>query len=82
MIAFSALYVSGASGGVYALVGAHVANVLCGIVRSVILGILIVADVSLALYKRYGMEKKDQTGHMAHLGGFVGGLFLGEFVTS
>ena len=75
---------SGASGGVYALIGAHVANVLVnfkemrfGIIRSLILGILIVADVSLALYKRYGLEKKDQTGHMAHLGGFVGGLFLG-----
>ena len=66
------------------MVGAHVANVLMnfkemrfGIVRSLVLGVLIVADVSLALYKRYGLDTKDATGHMAHLGGFVGGLFLG-----
>ena len=75
---------SGASGGVYALIGAHVANVLMnfkemrfGIVRSIILGVLIVADVSLALYKRYGTAEKSKVGYMAHLGGFIGGLFLG-----
>ena len=76
---------SGASGGVYALVGAHVANVVMnykemrfGIVRSLIFGVLIVADVALALYKRYGTDEDTKVGYMAHLGGFFGGLFLGN----
>ena len=67
------------------MVGAHVANVLMnfkemrfGIVRSIVLGVLIAADVALALYKRYGTDEKSQVGYMAHLGGFIGGLFLGE----
>lgn len=77
-------FLCGASGGVYALIGAHVANVMVnfkemrfGIIRSVILGLLIVLDVGLALYKRYGTDEESKVGYAAHLGGFIGGLFLG-----
>ena len=69
----------------YALIGAHVANTLMnwkemalGWVRTLVFGVLIVADVALALYKRYGTDEDSKVGYMAHLGGFFGGLFLGE----
>jgi rhomboid-related protein 1/2/3 len=54
-------YLLGASGGVYALIGAHAANVIVnwkemrfGVVRSIVLGLYILFDFGWALYQRYG----------------------------
>lgn len=79
-------YLLGASGGVYALIGAHSANVIInwkemrfGILRAVLLGLYIAFDIAWALYQRYG-GVETQVGYLAHLGGFVGGLLLGVVV--
>lgn len=53
-------YLAGASGGVYAILAAHVANVIINWsemefnwVRAIILGVLIIADAGTAIYQRY-----------------------------
>ena len=51
-----------------------------GILRAILLGAYIVFDVSWAFYQRFGQGITTNVGYMAHLGGFVGGLFLGIVV--
>ncbi|XP_072388271.1 protein rhomboid-like [Diabrotica undecimpunctata] len=80
------VYLVGASGGVYALLAAHLANVLlnynnmqCGILR--LFGIFAIAscDVGYAIYSRY-----DSVGlpvsYVAHLTGALAGLTIGLLV--
>lgn len=87
-------YLVGASGGVYAVVVAHLANIIlnCGemdkawlSVRAVILAPLLGAaffDVYKA-YVRYFLEQDDVMGgvsYAAHVGGTLTGLFFGVFI--
>ena len=51
-----------------------------GILRAILLGLYIIFDVSWAFYQRFGQGINTSVGYMAHLGGFVGGLFLGIVV--
>ena len=51
-----------------------------GILRAILLGLYISFDVSWAFYQRFGQGITNNVGYMAHLGGFVGGLFLGIVV--
>ncbi|XP_065170646.1 protein rhomboid-like isoform X2 [Atheta coriaria] len=82
------VFLVGASGGVYALLAAHLANVLlnynnmqCGILR--LFGILAIVscDVGYAIYSRYAAESMGPpVSYVAHLTGAGAGLTLGLFV--
>lgn len=82
------VYLVGASGGVYALLAAHLANVLLnynnmefGIVR--LMGIFVVAsaDVGFAIYDRYAAEQVGPpVSYVAHLTGALAGLTIGLLV--
>ncbi|XP_072044636.1 uncharacterized protein [Amphiura filiformis] len=79
-------FLCGASAGTYALLSAHVANILLhfsdmkiGIVRiGVILGIVSI-DFGLAVYRRYS-GLRTATTYVAHLMGILMGLSLGIFI--
>lgn len=82
------VYLVGASGGVYALLAAHLANVLLnysnmefGTVR--LFGIFVVAsaDVGFAIYDRYAAEQLGPpVSYVAHLTGALAGLTIGLLV--
>ncbi|XP_018570443.1 protein rhomboid-like [Anoplophora glabripennis] len=82
------VYLVGASGGVYALLAAHLANVLlnynnmqCGILR--LFGIFAIAscDVGYAVYSRYAEEVMGPpVSYVAHLTGALAGLTIGLLV--
>ncbi|KAG5889306.1 hypothetical protein JTB14_031952 [Gonioctena quinquepunctata] len=82
------VYLVGASGGVYALLAAHLANVLlnynnmqCGILR--LFGIFAIAscDVGYAIYSRYAEELVGlPVSYVAHLTGALAGLTIGLLV--
>ncbi|CAG0881606.1 unnamed protein product [Darwinula stevensoni] len=86
------VYLVGASGGVYALLAAHLANVLlnyhhmhCGVVR--LLGVFAIAsaDVGFAVYNRYagggdGVGGAPPVSFVAHLAGALAGLTIGLIV--
>ncbi|PRD25298.1 UNVERIFIED_CONTAM: rho [Trichonephila clavipes] len=77
-------FLAGASGGVYALISAHLANVILnfkemtfGWVR--LLGLIIFggSDVGVALYSRYVEDEKSRTSYAAHFAGALAGLMIG-----
>jgi rhomboid-related protein 1/2/3 len=54
------VFLAGASGGVYALLAAHIANLLVNwnemefaLIRAIAIGILVVSDFGVAIYNRY-----------------------------
>lgn len=78
----------GASGGVYALLAAHVANVILNYqemlynkIRIATLSVYLILDVSLAVYHRFLKVSSDPgetpVSHGAHLGGAITGVLLG-----
>ncbi|XP_053209875.1 protein rhomboid-like [Panonychus citri] len=84
----SDVYLVGASGGVYALLAAHIANVILnnkemklGFLR--VCGILLIAsfDVGFAVYERYSVKEESvQTSYVAHFTGALAGLTIGLIV--
>ncbi|XP_014261077.1 protein rhomboid-like [Cimex lectularius] len=77
----------GASGGVYALLAAHLANVLLnynnmefGIVRLVGIFTVASADVGFAVYDRYTETVGPPVSYVAHLTGALAGLTIGLLV--
>uniref|UniRef100_A0ABD2X430 rhomboid protease n=1 Tax=Trichogramma kaykai TaxID=54128 RepID=A0ABD2X430_9HYME len=86
------VYLVGASGGVYALLAAHLANVLLnynnmefGIIRLIGIFIIASADVGFAIYHRYaaeqlGRELGPPVSYVAHLTGALAGLTIGLLV--
>ncbi|XP_043280594.1 protein rhomboid-like isoform X1 [Venturia canescens] len=82
------VYLVGASGGVYALLAAHLANVLLnynnmefGIVRLVGIFTIASADVGFAIYDRYAAEQMGPpVSYVAHLTGALAGLTIGLLV--
>lgn len=82
------VYLVGASGGVYALLAAHLANVLLnynnmefGIVRLIGIFIVASADVGFAIYDRYAAEQLGPpVSYVAHLTGALAGLTIGLLV--
>lgn len=82
------VFLVGASGGVYALLAAHLANVLLnynqmefGIIR--VIGVIIIAsaDVGVAIYDRYaGNQEGTPVSYVAHLTGAFAGLTIGLLV--
>ncbi|XP_046660850.1 protein rhomboid isoform X1 [Homalodisca vitripennis] len=82
------VYLVGASGGVYALLAAHLANVLLnysnmefGTVRLVGIFVVASADVGFAVYDRYAAETLGPpVSYVAHLTGALAGLTIGLLV--
>ncbi|KAI4492617.1 hypothetical protein M0804_002408 [Polistes exclamans] len=84
------VYLVGASGGVYALLAAHLANVLLnynnmefGIVRLIGIFVIASADVGFAIYDRYAAEQIYAglpVSYVAHLTGALAGLTIGLLV--
>ncbi|VIO91149.1 Uncharacterized protein BM_BM2827 [Brugia malayi] len=80
-------HLAGASGGVYALLAAHIAELLINwaemefaLYRALVLLVLISSDVSLAIYHRYYLNTTDKVSHVSHLAGFVAGVLMGTVV--
>ncbi|GLH02970.1 Protein rhomboid [Gryllus bimaculatus] len=84
------VYLVGASGGVYALLAAHLANVLLnynnmefGIVRLIGIFVVASADVGFAVYDRYAADATQLSppvSYVAHLTGALAGLTIGLLV--
>jgi len=81
------VYLAGASGGVYALIAAHCANLVVNwaemefaIARLIFFILLIGSDVGVALYNRYNNVGDDKVSYVAHIGGFLAGLLMGIVV--
>ncbi|VDM42667.1 unnamed protein product [Toxocara canis] len=80
-------YLAGASGGVYALLAAHIAELLINwsemefaILRAIVLAILISSDVGVAVYQRYYVEVTNKISYVSHIGGFMAGVLMGIIV--
>ncbi|KAI6184925.1 Rhomboid-like protein [Aphelenchoides bicaudatus] len=77
-------YLGGSSAGAYALLSAHVSNLVLNwdevevnYIQAAALGIFICSDVGLALYQTYGSDELNSVSYVSHLGGFIAGLLLG-----
>ncbi|XP_076344401.1 rhomboid-related protein 2-like isoform X2 [Tachypleus tridentatus] len=77
-------YLAGASGGVYALIAAHLANVIINFkemefawLRLVTLFVFSGSDIGIALYYRYYGKEESRTSYASHFGGALAGLLLG-----
>ncbi|XP_046735319.1 rhomboid-related protein 2 isoform X2 [Diprion similis] len=75
---------AGASGGVYALMTAHVATIIMNwsqmeyaILQLLVFVVLAIVDVGQAVYNRYILDVEKQIGYVAHLAGAVAGLLVG-----
>ncbi|XP_060533891.1 rhomboid-related protein 2-like isoform X3 [Cylas formicarius] len=80
-------YLAGASGGVYAIITAHVSNIIMNfnemsfpVIQLSILVILIIADVGTAIHNRYYLKIDQNIGYAAHLGGAMAGFLVGIWV--
>lgn len=84
------VFLAGASGGVYALIAAHLANLVVNwaemefaICRLIFVVAMVSIDVAVALYNRYGNPEAsggNKVSYVAHIGGFVAGLLMGIVV--
>ncbi|XP_054722866.1 rhomboid-related protein 2-like [Uloborus diversus] len=79
-----ATYLAGASGGVYALIAAHLANVIInfgemtfGWARLIALFIFGGTDIGVAFYARYVEKEENRTSYAAHFAGSLAGLMIG-----
>ncbi|KDR11872.1 rhomboid-related protein 2-like [Zootermopsis nevadensis] len=75
---------AGASGGVYAILMAHIATIILNwsemkmaVLQLACLLVLIVTDVGSAIYYRYFTDREDSIGYAAHIAGALAGLLLG-----
>lgn len=78
------VFLAGASGGVYALITAHVATIIMNwrqmefaVLQLCVFIVVTCVDVGQAIYNRYVLDKVDQIGYVAHLAGAVAGLLVG-----
>ncbi|XP_011259776.1 protein rhomboid isoform X3 [Camponotus floridanus] len=78
------VYLAGASGGVYALITAHVATIIMNwsqmefaVLQLLVFLVVTSVDVGQAVYNRYVLDTNDQVGYVAHLAGAVAGLLVG-----
>ncbi|XP_037931123.1 protein rhomboid [Teleopsis dalmanni] len=77
------IFLAGASGGVYALITAHIATIIMNwkemeyaIVQLFVFLIFCFTDLGTSIY-RHITDQHDQIGYMAHLSGAVAGLLVG-----
>ncbi|XP_059048187.1 rhomboid-related protein 2 isoform X2 [Achroia grisella] len=78
------VYLAGASGGVYALIAAHIATIIMNwkemefaVVQLLVFLLLAGVDVGTAVYDRYWRNMNQNIGYVAHLAGAVAGLLVG-----
>ncbi|XP_073948022.1 rhomboid-4 isoform X2 [Choristoneura fumiferana] len=78
------VYLAGASGGVYALIAAHIATIIMNwsemefaIIQLLVFVLLAAVDVGTAVYDRYWGAGVQNIGYVAHLAGAVAGLLVG-----
>ncbi|XP_072745583.1 rhomboid-related protein 2 isoform X3 [Anoplolepis gracilipes] len=78
------VYLAGASGGVYALITAHVATIIMNwsqmefaVLQLLVFLVVTSVDVGQAVYNRYVLDTNDQIGYVAHLAGAIAGLLVG-----
>ncbi|CAL1683163.1 unnamed protein product [Lasius platythorax] len=78
------VYLAGASGGVYALITAHVATIIMNwsqmefaVLQLLVFLVVTSVDVGQAVYNRYVLDTNDQVGYVAHLAGAIAGLLVG-----
>ncbi|KAF4517754.1 hypothetical protein B566_EDAN002959 [Ephemera danica] len=83
------VFLAGASGGVYAIMTAHLATIIMNwsemsfaIWQLLVFLLLMVVDVGTAIYQRYVVNdaKSTQIGYMAHFAGGIAGLLVGIYV--
>lgn len=77
------IFLAGASGGVYALITAHIATIIMNwsemeyaIVQLLVFLIFCLTDLGTSVY-RHVTDQHDQIGYMAHLSGAIAGLLVG-----
>lgn len=77
------IFLAGASGGVYALITAHIATIILNwsemeyaIIQLFVFLIFCVTDLGTSIY-RHMTDVRDQVGYMAHLCGALAGLLVG-----
>lgn len=78
------VHLAGASGGVYALIAAHIATIIMNwaemefaIIQLCVFLLLTIVDVGTAVYERYWRNVDQNIGYVAHLAGAVAGLLVG-----
>ncbi|XP_032671526.1 rhomboid-related protein 3 isoform X3 [Odontomachus brunneus] len=78
------VYLAGASGGVYALITAHVATIIMNwsqmefaVLQLLVFLVVTSVDVGQAVWNRYVLDTNDQVGYVAHLAGAIAGLLVG-----
>ncbi|XP_076661123.1 rhomboid-4 isoform X2 [Halictus rubicundus] len=78
------VYLAGASGGVYALITAHVATILMNwsqmefaVLQLLVFLVVTSFDIGQAIYHRYVLDTNDQVGYVAHFAGAIAGLLVG-----
>lgn len=78
------VYLAGASGGVYALITAHVATIIMNwsqmefaVLQLLVFLVVTSVDVGQAVWNRYVLDTNDQIGYVAHLAGAIAGLLVG-----
>ncbi|XP_033331615.1 rhomboid-4 isoform X1 [Megalopta genalis] len=78
------VYLAGASGGVYALITAHVATIVMNwsqmefaVMQLLVFLVVTSFDIGQAIYNRYVLETHDQVGYVAHFAGAIAGLLVG-----
>jgi len=78
------VYLAGASGGVYAIITAHLASIFMNwsemqfpLLNLAVFLILAVVDVGAAVYTRYVLHVHNKIGYAAHLAGAIAGLLVG-----
>ncbi|KAF5285143.1 hypothetical protein FQA39_LY16832 [Lamprigera yunnana] len=74
----------GASGGVYAIITAHIAAIILNwkeidhrVVHFIIFTVFVSCDIGISIYKRYGQNVQDRVSIAAHFAGAVAGFLMG-----
>ncbi|XP_052751811.1 rhomboid-related protein 2 isoform X2 [Galleria mellonella] len=78
------VYLAGASGGVYALIAAHIATIIMNwtemefaVIQLLVFLLLAGVDIGTAVYDRYWRHLQQNIGYVAHLAGAIAGLLVG-----
>uniref|UniRef100_A0A0R3RFF1 Rhomboid domain-containing protein n=1 Tax=Elaeophora elaphi TaxID=1147741 RepID=A0A0R3RFF1_9BILA len=81
------VYLIGCSAGVYALIGAHLSNLIINwaempfrLVRLLIISAYIFTDTASAIYRRFQTDECDRVSYTAHIAGAVTGLLMGVII--